>query len=511
MNDNHIESMKLEKAYTFFMVPFSFGEGEWDAIHGRLGKWQPIKEDVYKEEDVLYPYIMDLFKQENAHGKSRLVIYEFNVEDKGASSQIFAERILGKKQIAVIAKNAAERKTPKTISFTLLDKKGFAPHLFISPTARIGFLVFSIEVLDSKTIDRQIDLNYALHKRNETDNYQCVCLNPDNQDKVPTPDEASLSTLIPNLWRENQKSTMKNTDYICWNMNDFVDCLLGTMGKPKEGQKRIQYSSKYRMHLFSFSSVQDIDNHIMKADIIPDLLRLSRCVNAKYLLPFDEMIAQGCMLQTYENIFFASSVEGASMIAVGREGNSAFIDNIHQKFNRQYLLVYLLVLIQRYTLQSIEQRITKFESTDKQSDEELWKLIKVICRIKTNCYFTDVSIYTHHSQFYHLCCNNLRIPETFEEISGKIELLKLTTDKNIQTALQAQAKEEKKAERRQHILNWIVGILTIAQVMQAAYELINAYYEEYALTWSIGIGIFCTIVLVILMRKDIYQFISGGK
>ena len=150
------------------------------------------------------------------------------------------------------------------------------------------------------------------------------------------------------------------------------------------------------------------------------------------------------MLQTYENIFFASSIEGAAMVAIGRENNSAFIENIHQKFNRQYLLIYLLVILQRYTLQSLERKLTEFESTEKQSDDELWKLIKVICRINTNCYYTDVSIYTHHSQFYHLCCDNLHIPETFEEISGKIELLKLTTDRNIQISL------KKQEEQRQH-------------------------------------------------------------
>jgi len=205
------------------------------------------------------------------------------------------------------------------------------------------------------------------------------------------------------------------------------------------------------------------------------------------------------------------------MVAIGRKNNSAFIENIHQKFNRQYLLIYLLVILQRYTLQCLERKLTEFESTEKQSDDELWKLIKVICRIKTNCYYTDVSIYTHHSQFYHLCCDNLHIPETFEEISGKIELLKLTTDRNIQISLKKQeeqrqmdmdriAEEDKKAESRQHILNWIIGILTIAQVMEASYELIKANHEGCALTWSVLIGIVSVIILILLMRKDIIKF-----
>ena len=176
-----------------------------------------------------------------------------------------------------------------------------------------------------------------------------------------------------------------------------------------------------------------------------------------------------------------------------------------------------MVIIQRYTLQNIERKLTEFESTEKQTDDGLWELINMICRIKTNCYYTDVSIYTHHSQFYHLCCDNLHISETFEEIGGKIEMLKLITDQNIHKRLMIQeeqhqaemaaiAEEDKKAESRQRMLNWIIGILTIAQVMEASYELIRALNDEYALIWSLAIGISSAIILILLMRKDIVQF-----
>ena len=512
------ETLEPQKAYTFFIVPFYYEEGEWDAIYSRIDKWAPISQELYKEEDILFPYIMDLFKQEDPNNKSRIRIYELQSKDEGINSKMFAQRILGKEHVAVIAKNAIEMSKPKSISFKLMNEKSFAPHLYISPTACIGILTFSIELIGNKTIDQQIDLNYALHKRNETGSYQCICLNPEKQEKNnEVGNNKKILEQIPNLWTENQKTTMKNPDYICWNLNDFVDCIMGTMGRQREDKKRIKYFSKYRMHLFSFCSLQDLNNNISEQDTSSSLLRLSRCVDAKYTLPFDQLVKQGCMLQTYENIFFASSIEGAAMVAIGRENNSAFIENIHQKFNRQYLLIYLLVILQRYTLQSLERKLTEFESTEKQSDDELWKLIKVICRIKTNCYYTDVSIYTHHSQFYHLCCDNLHIPETFEEISGKIELLKLTTDRNIQISLKKQeeqrqmdmariAEEDKKAESRQHILNWIIGILTITQVMEASHELIKTNHEGCALTWSVIIGAVSAIILILLMRKDIIQF-----
>ena len=67
--ENHIQNIGkpiLSNAYTFFMVPFSYHGNEWNEIHQeKLSKWIPIKDELYNKEDVLYPYIMDLFKQKS--------------------------------------------------------------------------------------------------------------------------------------------------------------------------------------------------------------------------------------------------------------------------------------------------------------------------------------------------------------------------------------------------------------------------------------------------------------
>lgn len=556
--NQQLSTKKLDKAYTFFMVPFYFKKGEWKQIYSKFDKWKPVEENLYKEDDVLYSYIMDVFNQKGTSSKSHLSIYRFDSKDLGANSKTFADRILGKQQLAVIGRNAEEKTNPQIIPFRLLNDGNYAPHLFVSLSACVGLLTFSIELTGENTIDQQIGLNYFLHKRNETNKYQCVCMNPDKQEEAVYPDSPdALEKTIPQLWKSGQKNTRKRTDHICWNLNDFVDCILCTMGEASVEQERICYFSKYRMHLFSFCSIQDINDTISKTDITPDLLRLSRCVNAKYMLPFDQMIEQGAMLQTYENIFFSSSIEGTAMMCIGRKDNSDFIANIYTKFNRQYLLIYILVLLQRYTLQSLEQRMTDFESTDRLSDNELWNLIDVICKIKTNCYYTDVSIYTHHSQFYQHCCKNLHIPETFKEIDEKVELLKITTGRRLQQLMEAQRKiqmeeakrhqeeierikakekadEERRkiekeqeeqrlakekedndnrikeakeeAERRQHILNWVVAILTIAQVTQASYEVIS-HFGELKMYLSLAIGVLGIALLVWLMWKDIMDFI----
>ena len=511
------QPMNIEKAYTFFMVPFYYNDNDWEIIHQKkLGKWIPIKEELYNKDDVLYPYIMDLFKQKSETKKTRLQIYEFDAKDNGPSSQLFIERVLGKKNVAVIAKNANEQKSPTAISFILKKDGNFAPHIIISPSANIGILTFAIELENHKSIDNLKLLNYYLQKRDEVEKYQCVCVKPDNQDDIEfINDFHDAACNIPDLWKKNkygkacnQFKTKSNIDFVCWDIKDFVDCLLANM-KYVPGEPQLKYFSKDRIHTFTFCSLDDSQNSLDEKAITPDLLRLSRSVVDSYMLPFDLLEKQGAVLRTYDNIFFSSAMEGSAMLCIAKAENKSFIGNIHNTFNRQYFLIYLLVLIQRYTLLSLERRITEFESTEKNDDETLWNLIEIICRIKVNCYYTDVSIYTHHSQFYQHCCKNLHIPETFKEIDEKVELLKITTERKIQRILQQQRtfmeEEKDAAEKRQHLLNWFVAILTIAQVIQASYE-VATHIDEKKMYLSLCIGGLGIILLVALMWKEIANF-----
>lgn len=529
-----IHQLELEKAITFFMVPFYFETGEWDTILGTFdqsNRWQRTTREIYNQEDILYPYIMDVFKQHNATAKTRLDIYEFNVQSRGTKSDLFVDRILGKINYAFLAKNAQEKKNPAIIPFRLNTNtntntntnNNYGPMLFISNTANIGVLTFSVELLGTKTLPDLLNFNYYCHKRDQLDSYKCVCIEPEKKQDQPDPIDANtLYSKIPEFWKQNQYNTRNKVEYLCWNFDDFVSLMLGTMGRQREGQRRIKYFTSKRMHHFTFFSIQDTADQVKSADLYPWLLRLSRGESSSYMLPVEQLVKDGAVLQTFENILFASSLEGTTMACIGKDANAAFISNIHSNFSHQYLVVYLLVLLQRYTLQSIERRISEFESTGKEDDEPLWELIDVICGIKVNCYYTDVSIYTHHSQFYQHCCRNLNIPVTFNEVGEKIELLKATTDRRMQQALneqnallQGQLEEHEKeieaAERRQHLLNWIVAILTIAQVMQSTYELSKPryYWDDPALYWSVGLGVLCAAILILVMWKDIKAFFKS--
>ena len=73
-------------------------------------------------------------------------------------------------------------------------------------------------------------------------------------------------------------------------------------------------------------------------------------------------------------------------------------------------------------------------------------------------------------------------------------------------------KEQAEAERRHQMLNGTIALLTIVQVIQAAYEVLKPDAEKDTTTIciSIGLGVLCAIILIILMRKDIADFFKNN-
>lgn len=565
--------LKTKKALTFFIVPFHY-EGEWEAIHAHISRWQPAKEPLYSE-DILYSYIMDFFKN-NGQGEdgasktaNSLQVYALETKDKGVKSEFFFDRILGKQNVAVIESDAVNSSLPSCVPFVLSNKDNGSPHLFISPSAKIGLMTFCLEFTEGASTEDLLNFNYALHKRNEcktfvtgekekpngekvkltekrTINYRCLCPLPEANGNFS--DNAIKEEVTQYLSKEGfgnlvSERNSNNTNHVNWDLNFFVDFLLNNLGR----KETVKYFNRERTHVFTFCSVDDTSSAggiVSKEKMYSTLIQLSRVVNYKYLLPFDKMMKDDAILQTYENFLFSSALEGTSMMCIAKDANKEFVSEMQHKFIRQYLLIYLLVLFQRYTLLDIDRKLVEFQlvanddhadEEQNDSDQELWNLIDIICKTKVNCYYTDVSVYTHHTQFYQHCCRSLHVPESFKEIDEKVELLKLITNRRMQQLMERQqnlqkeaarnhqeeierlrenearlekqhSKELEEAERRQHVLNLVVALLTIAQVMQASYELINSGEDKTALIWSLLIGVFILVLLVLLMKKDILQF-----
>lgn len=511
------------KALSYFIVPFSY-VGEWVNYEEQIDWWKPQTEDIYSE-DVLYPHIMELFRTNESKDNNRpkFDIYHLKISESDHSSQYFFSKILGKDHVAVLAPRTMYAQ-PHSIPFRFCNEGNNAPHLFISKSARIGIMTFCLELGSEYKMEDLKWLNYSLQKRDEGYKYLCICPLYDTKEGLSSSDISSKVNSMIEFY-STESGFKKGCDdgngsfeeNVVWDTDFLINSLMGTRGD--SSQLPIKYFNKSRIHLFTYCSIDDSatpEGSITKKDIIPDLVRLSRCVVDRYLLPIDEMIKEGAVLQTYENIFFSSSVEGTAMICIAKQINQSYLSKMQDKVNRQYLLIYLLTLIQRYTLQDIEQKLIVLNSKEEKSDNELWNMIDLMAKTKINCYYTDVSAYSHHSQFYRHCCVNLHIPEAFKDISEKVELMKLTLERRMQVLFKEQQKrhqleldnaqlEKERANKRQIMLNVIIAILTVTQVVDAVFSLINRD-ENSNIVIPMIVGGVAIATLFLIIRKDLFSF-----
>lgn len=139
MEEKKEEKAFKPKAYTFFIIPFYY-DGEWEEIHKNISRWQPQQAEMYNE-DILYPYIIELFKKESPQKEgensatNRLKIYQLHTDDKGSQSEFFFDRILGKRQVAILERDLSDKKEPYTIPFRFLNEGNNA-----QPSNRIELL-----------------------------------------------------------------------------------------------------------------------------------------------------------------------------------------------------------------------------------------------------------------------------------------------------------------------------------------------------------------------------------
>ena len=71
-------------------------------------------------------------------------------------------------------------------------------------------------------------------------------------------------------------------------------------------------------------------------------------------------------------------------------------------------------------------------------------------------------------------------------------------------------KDKDDSERRQNILNIIVAILTVAQVVQAVYELWSPDPKKDIIV-PLLTGLFCLALLIWIARKDLMKFLKRNK
>lgn len=540
----------LREAHTYFFVPFHFKTDEVDLERDKelFGNSIWEKAPLYNmEQNVLYPYIQDFLQGIGVERAKNVDLEKEAKKLRKEGKDEEAEQILAKwshtksgkhylhvysikqsiyepledekkhwtaqqRQLAGLLNNWKSCKDDD-VHYLILDRKGnptlafdipvsnqdfMSPHLVISPLAKVGLLIFCIDLnRKNYTLPDLINLNYSLHRLGKglevdfrvDDGKLNRTIEKQQKQYNQETDTAKRNEIKKWLDKNKEKREgllhfISPTGDGTWRMSDLVRFFLGEFRSDRAGENRVELFNQTRIHLFTYYQLQGIDiaDKFVMENCMLDLARIARHQNDKYKIDMEDIRRSNLCTRTFQNIHIASSVEGGAMMTILPEktvptgsdkktddADNSFFRGFHSAtFAKRYFWIYMMVLIQRYTLLNMIYELTCVDDDNLSiSTEKLKEQVEHLSAVKVNTYFSDVSDNTQHNQFYHFCCGNLHIHEHFKEVDDKMSILNNAI----------RHREQQANEKRSNRFALLLGILTVSSALKDGSD----YFCEYIL------------------------------
>lgn len=529
-NNNYIDTrfFPIMGNATMFIVPFYYGEEnkEQQMPKGKANflvsedddsLWEKETQMLTdeKEGSVLYPYIMSFLQgqmmDEDICKDGHLDIYSIaDIDRRLVKEGKYEQRSIIKKFWNKFVQSehvidVGTKDNPHLLKFKFNNgkHKTLKPHLFVFSSARIGLLTFGVELTSPEATTNDLKLlNYYMHKIAKPI-IKCIAtglcvtggVDAELRERQLITFQSARAYLEEHKEKNKKSTSMDNSIEFSWNMKTLIDLMLKDVRGIVCGSKGsdiiqtpVELFTPPRIHVFTCCGIDDTQDLYHPDYILAELYQLSRCVNDKYLLPNEESSREE-YLQTFDNVYVSSTIEGTAFITLVKEQNKGFFEGFTSIFALRYVWIYLLAMIQRYSLLNMDRMLTVLDANDiknksterkntnnkintnieiEKHNNMLWRLQESIRNVKVRCHFTDISPFTQHNAFYEHCCDKLHVTRAYDEIDHKTKALNMTINHDLQL-IQADR------ERR---LNLFLGILAALQALGVVYELISPLIFE---------------------------------
>lgn len=310
---------------------------------------------------------------------------------------------------------------------------------------------------------------------------------------------------------------VKDYSNFSFDLSDIIDLLLRMM---KVDYERL---NKRKNHTFSYFQIEEEampDNDTEQKEFFSDFVRIIRGEHVDFKIV--DSVKQHVYIQTFENIYMGSSVEGAAILTmVSKNRSDEFIEKFKEKsIDKRYFWIYILSYVQRLSLINMVRELGGIDNTsDKNIIVPLGKLrdlSKRLSRIQVNTFYSAVSDISQHNEFYRLCTLNLGIDQLKEEVRRKMQIL---NDCLVQVYDELQG-------RRARIITFMVAIFALISASCDLFDLLSNYidghpfssYGEYlksltGLHYLIGGTFFVVLILILswFFRWRPCRWLKGKK
>lgn len=478
--------MELNQSISIFMMPF-FLKGDAPVFTpGADSIWKPAV--VALDKGKIYPHIYKVLQ--SSSGEPDMGYRMYSLSDNALDIKTLLEQRL---HISLSKKGEPSRdiyfRFGKAESGAKAEKF-FSPKLLICPNSRIGMLVFSVMLeTENQTMEDLMLLNYSIFKTypqgsSQNEEIFMDCSNSDlasEEDLLSKCQEGTRDHAVRNKSVKHMRSILEVVNRLfgqrdSWNMLSLTQLLMKDV-------KEYDRPDPCRLHVFTYLQL-DQDNH--SPEVMTDYLRLLKVQNSKYQISMSDM-NQMSYKTTFDNIYVGSTIEGGGIMTflpqteTETEGNSFFRDFIHGSLSQIYLWIYIMVLMQRFTLIAMEGRLTEYDLTKENTKDNRRRLsdfVDVLTRNKVYTSFNDISSHTHHNLFYSLCRKNLSVEVISDSVERKTRALVEHLDKMIreEEIILAEAQNEI-SERREvslQIITVVAAIIALFSIFADAFLILDA-------------------------------------
>jgi len=453
--DEKLKSIQLHDNFTLFFYAFRIPNLDVQKLT-ETSMWK-VENMLKPDRNVFFHHVYDFFiknSEQSQIGVDSNQCVILSIEEKPRPNKRKKERenpdkgylfrqYFGKHEIKRPKNLMLE--TKQEISFRMYQGNDMlAPHIFCLPVANLCILSLGVSLTDKVSLHSFIEVNNAM--RVIADGRIPLIRSSPNTDERAIATEDKIATLLQN-YNGNADQASHTEDYI-WSLQTYFNYLL------EDFQERIPLSSD-RLQAFSFLSLCEKLND---KELKPLLFQISRLYTSKYG-PSETILNTAPILYPFKSICQSCYWEGSTVLlnCDEEERKQEFFNNYgSHSVNKRTVWVYLLTLIQSYSLISSATEVSELYERDKEPDiNDLALMVNKLSKIQLKCLFKEVSFITHHNQFYKLCKQSLLVPSLFAELKEEIESI----------IHQLNERQNKRQQANSQNLNVVIAIIGLSVAM----------------------------------------------
>jgi hypothetical protein len=209
--------------------------------------------------------------------------------------------------------------------------------------------------------------------------------------------------------------------------------------------------------------------------------------------PEDLRLDHPSLLAYAERMWFVFSLEGGAFVAINAPETDFFRREFPTHLRREYFLLFLLTLHQRFTLMSLSQQVSEhwLRGGERERVQAFERIRDALLEFTARGYFSQAMQREHHHQVYRRWQETFQLERLYQEVSDEV--------REMHEFLQM--RQSQKLEKRLNFLTFVFGIPALLfSFLSINLYRITAKEEGLSIWFASALGVIALVIGLILWR-----------